>query len=58
MTDTTAARMSTAPHAAVAAPGDRAAAWRVAELIAADWSGRPLADADGSTDADLDRADN
>lgn len=49
-----AARISAALHAAVADPGDRAAVWRVAELLAADWSGRPLTPADGYTDADLD----
>lgn len=54
--DTAASRISAALHTAVAAPGDRAAAWRVAELIAADWSERPLTAADGFTDADLDTA--
>jgi hypothetical protein len=56
MTDTAAARIATALQAAVAAPGDRAAAWHVAEVVAADWSGRPLAEGDGHTDADLDAA--
>lgn len=54
--DTAASRISAALHTAVAAPGDRAAAWRVADLIAADWSERPLTAADGHTDADLDTA--
>ncbi|WP_194914211.1 SMI1/KNR4 family protein [Catenulispora rubra] len=54
--ETAAARISAALDAAVAAPGDRAAAWRVAEVLAADWSERPLADGDGYSDADLDAA--
>ena len=55
--DTAAARIAAALQAAVATD-DRAAAWRVAELVAADWSARPLdaADADRYTDADLDAA--
>lgn len=56
MTDTAAARIAAALQAAVATPGDRAAAWRVAELVAADWSERPLAAGDGYTDAELDAA--
>lgn len=55
-TDTAAARISAALEAAVAAPGDRAAAWHVAEVLAADWSERPLAAGDGYTDAELDAA--
>ncbi|MEY9928169.1 hypothetical protein ABH926_002803 [Catenulispora sp. GP43] len=54
--DTAASRISTALRNAVAAPGDRAAAWHVAEVLAADWSERPLTPADGYTDADLDAA--
>jgi hypothetical protein len=56
--DTAASRMTAALRAAVAptAPGDRTAAWRLAELTAADWSKRPLTAADGYTDADLDAA--
>lgn len=56
--DTAAARISAALHTAVTTPGDRAAAWHVAELMAADWSDRPLTatGADGYTDADLDTA--
>ena len=49
-------RISAALRAAVAAPGDRTAAWHVAELVAADWSERPLTPADGCTDAELDEA--
>jgi hypothetical protein len=54
--ETAATRISAALQAAVSAPGDRAAAWRLAELVAADWSERPLTPADGYTDADLDAA--
>src|SRR5258708_1093397 len=54
--DTAAARISAALQNAVAAPGDRAAAWRVADVIAADWSDPPLADGDGYTGAELDAA--
>jgi hypothetical protein len=64
MTDTAASRITAALQAAVAptaptatgTPGDRTAAWHVAELLAADWSERPLTPADGYTDADLDAA--
>ena len=54
--DTAASRISAALQAAVAAPGDRAAAWHVAELVAADWSARPLTPDDGYTEADLEAA--
>lgn len=57
MTATAAARISTALRTAVANAGDRPAAWRVAEILAADWSERPLTPADGYTDADLDAAE-
>lgn len=53
---TAAARIAEALQKAVAAPGDRPAAWHVAEVLAADWSERPLAPADGYADADLDAA--
>jgi len=56
--DTAASRISAALQAAVAptAPADRTAAWHLAELLAADWSERPLIPADGYTDTDLDAA--
>lgn len=54
--DTAASRIAAALHTALATPGDRAAAWRLAEVVAADWSARPLTPADGYTDADLDAA--
>ncbi|WP_194924191.1 hypothetical protein [Catenulispora pinisilvae] len=46
--DTAAARIAAALQAAVATD-DRAAAWRVAELLAADWSARPLDAVDAGT---------
>ena len=55
-TDTAASRISTALQNAVATPGDRTAAWHVAEVLAADWTERPLTPADGHPDTDLDAA--
>ena len=54
MKDTAAARISATLHTAISTPGDRTAAWHLAELLAADWSERPLTPADGYADADLD----
>ena len=59
MTDTAATRITAALQAATTTttPGDRTAAWHLAELIAADWSARPLTPDDGYPETDLEAAE-
>jgi len=54
MPGTAVERLTAAIQTAVEAPGDRAACWHLAEMVAADWSASPIGHGDGYSDADLD----